>query len=64
MIIRIWKANNKLSRNAMHFLSLPCLGGYCIYTALAVAAGELDPNHIPNLNKTAPTDDFGPFPQA
>eukprot|EP01036_Dinobryon_divergens_P027308 gene27308-36052_t len=38
-------------------------GGYCIYTALAVAAGELDPNHIPNLNKTAPTDDFGPFPQ-
>ena len=28
-----------------------------------MAAGELDPNHIPNLNKTAPTDDFGPFPQ-
>jgi GTP cyclohydrolase II len=37
-------------------------GGYCIYTALAVAAGELNPSHIPNLNKTAPTDDFGPFP--
>jgi len=31
-------------------------GGYCIYTALAVAAGELDPYHIPNLNTTAPTD--------
>ena len=37
-------------------------GGYCIYTALAVAAGELDPKHIPNLKTTAPTDDIGPFP--
>jgi GTP cyclohydrolase II len=37
-------------------------GGYCIYTALAVACGELDPNHIPNLTKTEPTNDFGPFP--
>lgn len=37
-------------------------GGYCIYTALAVAAGELNPKHIPNLNTTAPTDDLGPFP--
>jgi GTP cyclohydrolase II len=31
-------------------------GGYCIYTALAVAAGELKPKHIPNLNTTQPTD--------
>ena len=23
-------------------------GGYCVYTALAVAAKELDPGHIPN----------------
>jgi len=37
-------------------------GGYCIYTALAVAAGELNPSHIPNLNTTFPTDNFGPFP--
>ena len=29
-------------------------GGYCIYTALAVAAGELDPTHIPNFRSTAP----------
>ncbi len=36
-------------------------GGYCIYTALAVACGELDPNHIPNLQKTEPTNTFGPF---
>lgn len=38
-------------------------GGYCIYTALAVAAGELSPSHIPNLNKTSPTFKIGPFPQ-
>lgn len=37
-------------------------GGYCIYTALAVASGLLNPNHIPNLNKTAPTFDFKPQP--
>jgi len=37
-------------------------GGYCIYTALAVASGVLDPSHIPNLSKTDPTNDFGPFP--
>jgi hypothetical protein len=38
------------------------IGGYCIYTALAVAAGALDPAHIPNLNHTSPTDEIGPFP--
>lgn len=38
-------------------------GGYCIYTALAVAAGELKPSHIPNLNKTSPTFQFGPHTQ-
>lgn len=37
-------------------------GGYCIYTALAVAAGELNPDFFPNLNKTSPTHEFGPFP--
>ena len=37
-------------------------GGYCIYTALAVAAGELNPGHIPDLSKTSPTDKIGPFP--
>jgi GTP cyclohydrolase II len=37
-------------------------GGYCIYTALAVAAGELNPSHIPNLNTTQPTDMFESFP--
>lgn len=37
-------------------------GGYCIYTALAVAAGALNPDHVPNLTHTSPTFDFGPFP--
>jgi len=37
-------------------------GSYCVYTALAVAAGELDPNHMPQLDSTVPTNNFGPFP--
>ena len=37
-------------------------GGYCIYTALAVAAGNLDPAFSPNLFNTSPTHNFGPFP--
>lgn len=37
-------------------------GGYCIYTALAVAAGELKQNHVPNLKTTAPTDLHIPQP--
>ncbi len=37
-------------------------GGYCIYTALAVAAGELATDHKPNLNLTAPTDLHIPQP--
>jgi hypothetical protein len=36
-------------------------GGYCIYTALAVAAGELNPSFLPNLAQTAPVFDIGPF---
>lgn len=35
-------------------------GGYSIYTALAVAAGELNPSHIPNLFQTQPVCDLGP----
>jgi GTP cyclohydrolase II len=37
-------------------------GGYCIYTALAVASGGLSSSHIPNLNLTNPTFDIGPYP--
>lgn len=36
-------------------------GGYCIYTALAVAAGNLDPAFSPDLRSTQPVHTFGPF---
>lgn len=38
-------------------------GSYCIYTALAVASGELQTDHIPSLEKTQPTVQIGPHPQ-
>lgn len=37
-------------------------GGYCVYTALAVASGNLDPTFFPDLRTTEPTFSFGPFP--
>jgi len=37
-------------------------GSYCIYTGLAVAAGKLDPNYVPNLSLTSPVFDIGPYP--
>lgn len=36
-------------------------GGYCVYTALAVASGALDSSNIPDLSHTYPTNSFGPF---
>lgn len=36
-------------------------GGYSVYTALAVASGQLEKNHIPNLKLTSPVYNFGPF---
>lgn len=36
-------------------------GAYSVYKALAVAAGSLDPEHIPDLTNTAPTVKIGPF---
>ena len=36
-------------------------GSYAIYRALAVAAGQLDPNYIPDFTNTAPTDPLGPY---
>ena len=38
-------------------------GSYSIYRALAVAAGNLDPLHRPDLTNTAPTIPIGPFEQ-
>lgn len=38
-------------------------GGYGVYRALAVAAGNLVRGHRADLTNTAPTDDIGPYPQ-
>ncbi len=38
-------------------------GSYALYRALAVAAGSLDPLHVPDLTDTAPADTIPPSPQ-
>ena len=38
-------------------------GSYALYRALAIAAGSLDPVHVPDLTDTAPAEPIGPFPQ-
>ena len=38
-------------------------GSYSLYRALAVAAGGLDPVHVPDLTDTAPAATIGPFAQ-
>lgn len=37
-------------------------GSYCIYTGLAVAAGKLNPDYVPNLKLTSPVFSIGPHP--
>ena len=37
-------------------------GSYCIYTGLAVAAGKLNPDYVPNLKLTSPVFTVGPHP--
>jgi len=37
-------------------------GSYAVYRALAIAAKALDPQHVPDLTNTAPTDPIGPYP--
>lgn len=37
-------------------------GSYGLYRALAIAAGQLDPLHRPDLTNTAPAVPIGPFP--
>ena len=36
-------------------------GSYCIYKALAVATGGLDPNYQPKFDLTTPVVKMGPF---
>src|SRR3954452_24524297 len=38
-------------------------GAYSVYRALAIAAGQLDPAHRPDLTNTRPAVSIGPFPQ-
>jgi GTP cyclohydrolase II len=38
-------------------------GAYSLYRALAVAAGQLNAEHKPDLTNTAPAEPLGPFPQ-
>ncbi|MBM4252460.1 MAG: GTP cyclohydrolase II [Deltaproteobacteria bacterium] len=38
-------------------------GSYAVYRALAIAAGSLDPVHIPDLTNTSPAASIGPYPQ-
>ena len=38
-------------------------GAYALYRALAVAAGTLDPVHVPDLTDTAPAARIGPYRQ-
>jgi len=38
-------------------------GSYGVYRALAVASGDLNPLHRPDLSLTRPSVDIGPFPQ-
>ena len=38
-------------------------GAYSVYRALAVASGQLDAAHRPDLRNTRPAVDIGPFPQ-
>jgi GTP cyclohydrolase II len=38
-------------------------GAYSLYRALAIAAGQLSPIHIPDLTNTAPVEPIGPFAQ-
>ena len=38
-------------------------GSYSLYRALAIAAGTLDPVHVPDLTDTSPAERIGPHPQ-
>jgi len=50
--------NNPVPKNCIGAHS----GSYCVYKALAVASGALDPEHKPDLTNTAPSSPIGPFP--
>jgi GTP cyclohydrolase II len=51
--------NNPGGRNAIGTHA----GAYSLYRALAIAAGQMKPDHRADLTNTAPADVIGPFPQ-
>ena len=38
-------------------------GSYSVYRAISVAAGHLDPSHVPDLTNTSPVTQIGPHSQ-
>ena len=38
-------------------------GSYALYRALAISAGKLSPDHVPDLTDTSPAEPIGPHPQ-
>ena len=38
-------------------------GSYSVYRAISVAAGRLDPKHVPDLRNTSPVTQIGPYEQ-
>ena len=55
----IGSVSNPMHRNVIGTHS----GSYSVYRAISVAAGHLDPSHVPDLTNTSPPVSIGPHPQ-
>jgi GTP cyclohydrolase II len=55
----IGSVSNPMHRNVIGTHS----GSYSVYRAISVAAGHLDPSHVPDLTNTFPITKIGPHPQ-
>ena len=55
----IGSVSNPMHRNVIGTHS----GSYSVYRAISVAAGHLDPSHVPDLTNTSPPTSIGPHPQ-
>ena len=55
----IGSLSNPMHRNVIGTHS----GSYSVYRAVSVAAGRLDPSHVPDLTDTSPVADIGPHRQ-
>jgi len=62
--ITLLSLNLSLTINTLLSNAIGAYGGsYCVYRALAVAIGDLTPNHRPNFHLTEPAFPIGPHPQ-